>query len=190
MAEFKRADYKVVVLGAGTVGKSAITVRMVADTFKTEYDATIEDRYQFDIDVDGKTKKLDILDTAGQEQFAALQDSWIREGDAFLLVYAVNSKATFIHTRKCYTQIQRNKDDARIDLVLIGNKSDLPHDYHEVSYQEGEGLANEWDVPFIMTSAKENINVREAFQMVTREVMKSKDVPMVDEHSQPCCQIL
>ena len=86
------------------------------------YDATIEDRYQCDIEVDGKTRKLDILDTAGQEQFAALQHHWIREGDAFLLVYAVNSRATFLHSKKCYQTITRIKEDSRIDLVFVCNK--------------------------------------------------------------------
>eukprot|EP00486_Rosalina_sp_Unknown_P013726 CAMPEP_0201592892 /NCGR_PEP_ID=MMETSP0190_2-20130828/190657_1 /ASSEMBLY_ACC=CAM_ASM_000263 /TAXON_ID=37353 /ORGANISM="Rosalina sp." /LENGTH=176 /DNA_ID=CAMNT_0048051855 /DNA_START=86 /DNA_END=616 /DNA_ORIENTATION=+ len=158
------ADHKIVILGAGTVGKSAITVRMVADTFKEVYDATIEDRYQCDVVVEGKASKLDILDTAGQEQFAALQHHWIREGDAFLLVYAVNSEATFMHCKKCYQTITRIKEDAgRVDLVLVANKSDLDKTQHQVTYQQGEDLANEWGVPFIMTSAKDNINIKEAY---------------------------
>eukprot|EP00485_Elphidium_margaritaceum_P021399 CAMPEP_0202713106 /NCGR_PEP_ID=MMETSP1385-20130828/49824_1 /ASSEMBLY_ACC=CAM_ASM_000861 /TAXON_ID=933848 /ORGANISM="Elphidium margaritaceum" /LENGTH=138 /DNA_ID=CAMNT_0049373353 /DNA_START=87 /DNA_END=500 /DNA_ORIENTATION=- len=137
-------DHKIVILGAGTVGKSAITIRMVADTFDETHDATIEDRYQCDLDVDGKIRKLDILDTAGQEQFASLQHHWIREGDAFLLVYAVNSTQTYEHCKKCYTTIERVKDTEHFDLILVGNKTDLPDEEHEVNYQMGEQLATEW----------------------------------------------
>eukprot|EP00490_Sorites_sp_Unknown_P011174 CAMPEP_0114655856 /NCGR_PEP_ID=MMETSP0191-20121206/11513_1 /TAXON_ID=126664 /ORGANISM="Sorites sp." /LENGTH=75 /DNA_ID=CAMNT_0001871991 /DNA_START=51 /DNA_END=275 /DNA_ORIENTATION=+ len=67
---------KIVVLGAGAVGKSAITIRMVANEWRNEYDPTIEDSYQCNLKVDGVDEELDILDTAGQEQFAALQDHW------------------------------------------------------------------------------------------------------------------
>ena len=78
------------------------------------------------VQVDGKQETLDILDTAGQEQFAALQHHWIRESHAFLLVYAVNSDRTFKHTNDLHKTILRNKDGERIDMVLVGNKADLP----------------------------------------------------------------
>jgi len=190
MSHNNEVDHKIVILGAGTVGKSAITVRMVANTFKETYDATIEDRYQCDIEFNGKNKRLDILDTAGQEQFEALQHHWIREGDAFLLVYSVNSRATFNHCRKCYETICRVKDDERVDLVLIGNKTDLPEEDHEVSYDDGLALANEWKVPFLATSAKDNSNITEAFQSIVRECLKNKPKPGPEAQPGCSCQIL
>ena len=61
------------------------------------------------INVDGKNEQLDILDTAGQEQFAALQDHWIREAEAFVLVYSVTAQRTFLHADELFKKIQRNK---------------------------------------------------------------------------------
>eukprot|EP01084_Bolivina_argentea_P172139 298200_1 len=72
---------KITVLGSGGVGKSALTIRFIADEFMNEYDPTIEDSYSKQVVIDDKPVLFDILDTAGQEQFAALQDHWIREGD-------------------------------------------------------------------------------------------------------------
>eukprot|EP01084_Bolivina_argentea_P084468 152744_1 len=169
------AGHKIVILGAGAVGKSAITIRMVVNEFKQEYDATIEDSYTCTINVDGENALLDILDTAGQEQFAALQHHWIRESHAFLLLYAVNSERTFAHTRDLYKNIQRFKEGERIDVVLVGNKADLPDGQHEVTYKMGKELADEWHMDFIETSAKTGVNVNEAFELIVKEMKKLKE---------------
>ena len=178
-------------MGAGAVGKSAITVRMVANEFQQEYDPTIEANYTCAIQVDGKQETLDILDTAGQEQFAALQHHWIRESHAFLLVYAVNSDRTFKHTNDLYKTILRNKEEERIDLVLVGNKADLPDNQHEVTYAMGKQLADSWGVPFIETSAKTGVNVNEAFELIVKEMKEHKDPkPLEDEQTGCACIIL
>eukprot|EP00490_Sorites_sp_Unknown_P007071 CAMPEP_0114656500 /NCGR_PEP_ID=MMETSP0191-20121206/12423_1 /TAXON_ID=126664 /ORGANISM="Sorites sp." /LENGTH=80 /DNA_ID=CAMNT_0001873811 /DNA_START=37 /DNA_END=276 /DNA_ORIENTATION=- len=72
----KEKEYKIVVLGGGGVGKSALTIRLVNDNFLEEYDPTIEDSYRKQCDIDGTPCMLDILDTAGQDDFAALRDAW------------------------------------------------------------------------------------------------------------------
>ena len=88
------STYKIVVVGSGGVGKSCIVVRFVQGKFIKKYDPTIEDFYRKQIDVDGEAIMLDILDTAGQEEFSALRDSYMRTGDGFVLVYAVNSSTS------------------------------------------------------------------------------------------------
>ena len=88
-------DYKIVVLGGGGVGKSALTIRLVTNSFLSEYDPTIEDSYRKLVVIDGKWCVLDILDTAGQEEFSSMQDQWMREGQAFLVVYSITSRITF-----------------------------------------------------------------------------------------------
>ena len=155
--------------------------------------------YRCTIQVEGKNETLDILDTAGQEQFAALQHHWIRESQAFLLVYAVNSERTFNYiSDELYKKITRAKEGERIDLVLVGNKSDLPENQHEISYKMGKQLADNLGCPFVETSAKTGVNVNEAFELIVKEMKKDKagTGPSMDGQSNGanqndgCCTIL
>merc|ERR1711997_787729 len=76
-------------------GKSALTIRLVTNNFLEEYDPTIEDSYRKSVVIDEKACLLDILDTAGQEEFSSMQDQWMREGQAFPVVYSITSRPTF-----------------------------------------------------------------------------------------------
>ena len=69
-----QTEYKITVLGSGGVGKSALTIRLITGTYEANYDPTIEDSYRKQVQIDGQPALLDILDTAGQEEYAALQD--------------------------------------------------------------------------------------------------------------------
>ena len=149
------------------------------------------------VNVNGKNEQLDILDTAGQEQFAALQDHWIREAEAFVLVYSVQSQRTFKHADDLHKKILRNKDGQRIDMILVGNKSDLPISEHQVTYDMGKQLADTWNVPFLETSAKTGDNVYEAFETLIKQIYKEKprtgsiDEDMYDSQGSGCsCTIL
>ena len=81
-------------VGAGGVGKSAITIRYTQDTFLDEYDPTIEDSYRKAVTLNGQACLLDILDTAGQEEYKSMRDQYMRVGEGFLLVYSVTSKVS------------------------------------------------------------------------------------------------
>ena len=88
-------EYKIVVLGSGGVGKSALTVQFVQGIFVEKYDPTIEDSYRKQVVIDGETCLLDILDTAGQEEYSAMRDQYMRTGEGFLIVFAVNNAKSF-----------------------------------------------------------------------------------------------
>ena len=75
-----------VVLGSGSVGKSALTIRLVTQNFLEEYDPTIEDNYNKTVIVDNSSVHLDILDTAGQDEYSQMQDQWMREGKGSLFI--------------------------------------------------------------------------------------------------------
>ena len=121
--------------------------------------------------IDEQTALLDILDTAGQEEFSSMQDQWMREGKGFLLVYNVTSKSTFDEVSLLYDKILRSKDKDKVPMVLVGNKCDLAKD-RQVSKQAGEQLAAKWGCPFFETSAKERINNEVCFFDVVREIRK------------------
>jgi len=164
-------EYKLVVLGGGGVGKSALTIRLVTDNFLDEYDPTIEDSYRKQVVIDGSPALLDILDTAGQEEFSSMQDQWMRDGKGFLLVYNITSKPTFDEVNNLYEKILRTKDANKVPIVLVGNKCDLA-DERQVSTEQGKGLASSWGCPFYETSAKKKINHETCFHELVREIRK------------------
>jgi GTPase KRas protein len=164
-------EYKLVVVGGGGVGKSALTIQLIEQHFVTEYDPTIEDSYRKQVAIDNETCLLDILDTAGQEEYSAMRDQYMRTGEGFLLVYSIDSKRSFDEIHKFREQIARVKDDERVPMLLVGNKCDLD-DNREVTLEEGESLAKQFTIPFMETSAKKHINVDECFYQLVREIRK------------------
>ncbi len=178
-------EYKVVVLGCGGVGKSALTVRYVAGQFVEKYDPTIEDFYRKEIDVDGNVGVLEILDTAGTEQFASMRDLYIKNGQGFLLVYSIVNQQSFIDVQPLRDQIQRVKGVSSVPMLLVGNKCDLEKE-RLVATTDGDRLAGEWGIPFYETSALSKKNVDNAFTEVVREILKSK----TGSGDGGCCAVL
>ncbi|ESO92847.1 hypothetical protein LOTGIDRAFT_232941 [Lottia gigantea] len=177
-------EYKVVVLGSGGVGKSALTVKFVSGTFMEKYDPTIEDFYRKEIEVDSAPSVLEILDTAGTEQFASMRDLYIKNGQGFVIVYSITSLQTFQDIKTMREQIIRVKGIEKIPMILVGNKADLEQQ-REVPSNEGAGLAQFWGCPFLETSAKSTQNVNEVFIEIVREMNTS---PLKEKGG--CCQIL
>lgn len=174
-------NYRIVVLGSGGVGKSALTLRLISDEFAEEYDPTIEDSYRKQVVIDGKPALLDVLDTAGQEEYASLQDQWIREGDGYLIVYSITSKDSLEESKVMHDKISRIRDSENFPLVLAGNKCDLENE-RKVTKQKGQETIESWNskrskdnpVSFFETSAKGKINTDEAFHQVVRNIRASK----------------
>lgn len=109
LIESTMREYKVVVLGSGGVGKSALTVQFVTGTFIEKYDPTIEDFYRKEIEVDSSPSVLEILDTAGTEQFASMRDLYIKNGQGFILVYSLVNQQSFQDIKPMRDQIIRVK---------------------------------------------------------------------------------
>ncbi|KAH3757404.1 Ras GTPase [Pelomyxa schiedti] len=176
--------YKLVVLGSGGVGKSAITVQFVQGIFVEKYDPTIEDSYRKQIDVDGTACMLEILDTAGTEQFTAMRDLYMKNGHGFVLVYSIISISTFRDLPDMHDQILRVKDAATVPLVLVGNKCDLT-EQRVVTSEDGQGLATKWGgAIFLEASARMKINIERIFMELIRQinVMNPRAKPK-DKHS-------
>jgi len=143
----------------------------VTDNFLDEYDPTIEDIYRKQVKVDNDVALLDILDTAGQDEFSSMQDQWIRDGRGFMLVYNITSKPTLEQCVNLYEKILRTKDADKVPVVLVGNKCDMKEE-REVEYNEGAELAKKWGCPFFETSAKIKVNNEACFLEVVREIRK------------------
>ena len=165
-------EYKLVIVGGGGVGKSALTIQLIQNHFIDEYDPTIEDSYRKQVTIDDETCLLDILDTAGQEEYSAMRDQYMRTGQGFLTVFAITSRSSFDEITAFREQILRVKDEDQVPMVVAGNKCDL-EDERQVTTAEGQDLAKSFACPFFETSAKSRINVEEAFYELVREIRKS-----------------
>lgn len=96
-----------------------MTIQLIQNHFVDEYDPTIEDSYRKQVVIDGETCLLDILDTAGQEEYSAMRDQYMRTGEGFLLVFAVNNAKSFEDISAYREQIKRVKDAEEVRKVLV-----------------------------------------------------------------------
>ncbi|XP_001601283.1 GTP-binding protein Rit1 [Nasonia vitripennis] len=175
--------YKIVVLGEGGVGKSAVTLQFVSHSFLNDHDPTIEDSYQQQAVIDGEAALLDILDTAGQVEFTAMRDQYMRCGEGFMICYSVTDRHSFqevLEYRKLISRVRANED---IPLVLVGNKFDLQHQ-RQVSTDEGKALANQLGCPFYETSAALRQFIDDSFYSLVRQIrMKERSRSAPRKHS-------
>jgi len=135
-----KTHYKICVLGDGGVGLTALTIQLIQNHFVDEYDPTIEDSYRKQVVIDDKNCLLEILDTAGQEEYSAMRDQWIRGCDGFLIIYAITCRSSLEGIPIFVDQVLRVKDEVHPPMILVGNKCDL-EDKREVSTQEGRDAA-------------------------------------------------
>lgn len=126
------------------------------------YDPTIEDAFRKQVVIDDIPSRLEILDTAGQEEFIALRHQWIREGQAFLLVYSCLSLASFDEIERLKKDVDTVKESSNTPIILVANKYDMISEA-QVSREQGLDLAKKLQVSFIETSAKTGMNVEKAF---------------------------
>ena len=110
---------------------------------------------------------LEILDTAGTEQFTAMRDLYIKNGDGFIIIFSITAQSTFNDIPDIIHNIFRIKDldYGQVPMILVGNKIDLP-DQRIISTDQAEELAKMFKISYIETSAKNNINVNLVFKEV------------------------
>ena len=162
-------EYKIVVLGSGAVGKSSITVRFVQGIFLTKYDPTIEDSYRKQLELEGNQYVLEILDTAGTEQFTAMRDLYMKTGQGFVLVYSIIAQSTYNDLDPIHDQIVRVRDTDDVPIVVVGNKCDL-ESQRIVSQEDGKALAERYFADFLEVSAKAEIRVNDIFTTLIKKI--------------------
>lgn len=172
-------------MGPPVVGKSALTIRLTQSEFVDEYDPTIEDSYRHHCSIDDENCTLDILDTAGQEDYSSMKDLYMRTGQGFLLVFCINRRQTFEQVLGFYDHIMRVKGEECdfVPMMLVGNKCDL-EDERQVSEEEGSRLAKRFQCPYIETSAKLDYKVNDAFYSVVRQIRGGKRMDSTSPQSQ------
>jgi GTPase KRas protein len=171
--------------------------------FVETYDPTIEDSYRKQVVIDGERCMLEVLDTAGQEEYTALREQWIRDGEGFVLVYSISSRSSFTRMRNFHNQVQRVKESSVSNhivypgdpppipaiaagprpippIMLVGNNCDRITE-REVTTQEGYMLAKELGCDFCEASPKNCINVEKAFYDVVRQIRKQHHAALIGQ---------
>nr|XP_043634563.1 ras-related protein RABA6a-like [Erigeron canadensis] len=179
--------FKTVLIGDSAVGKSNLLSRFAKDEFYLDSKPTIGVEFAYrNAKVGDKIIKAQIWDTAGQERFRAITSSYYRGALGAMLVYDITRQGTFENLKKWLHELREfgNRD---MVIVLVGNKSDLD-DLREVGVEDGQKLAQLENLCFMETSAKENLNVEDAFlQMITKiyEIASLKSLEAKKNESNP-----
>ncbi|XP_071478828.1 ras-related and estrogen-regulated growth inhibitor-like [Diadema antillarum] len=169
-------DIRFTILGQRGVGKSALVVRYLTHRYIGDYDPDLESVYSQPTRIDDQSITLHVLDTAGEFDFeSSSRIEQIRGSDAFVLVYSVTDRSSFIYLHKLKRFIFKSRRDLdRAPTLIIGNKVDLCH-LRKVTTQEGVQLAKDYGCAYCEMSASEGfVPVVDAFHDLYREFYRAE----------------
>ena len=171
--------YKYIIIGDSGSGKSCILLQYTEGTFYEGKENTVGVEFGNKvINVDGVVVKLQVWDTAGQEQFKSITRSYYRAVAGALVVYDVTSRESFDNVKGWLNEARVNANPQLV-VILCGNKIDL-HGSRQVSQEEGQTLAREHNILFIECSAKERVNIDEIFFNVAKEIKRRIETGLID----------
>ena len=165
--------FKILTIGETGVGKTCILRRFVENKFLKSHLATIGIDFRTKVvHVYDQDIKLKIWDTAGQERYRNITNQIFKGSDGIFLVYDVNEEESFVKIREWIEQIKSNTSEEEISLVLLGNKCDIIE--RAISKEKGQEMADSLKISYFETSALNGTGINEAFEGLTKEIMKKK----------------
>ena len=167
--------FKILTIGESGVGKTCILRRFVENKFLKNHLATIGIDFKTKtLNINNQEIKLKIWDTAGQERFRNITTQYYKGADGIVLVYDVTDEASYEKIKDWMDQILSNTQQEEIGLVLLGNKCDM--EPRNVTEDQGKKMAEELKISYFETSALTGQGIKEAFEQLTRDIMKKKGV--------------
>ena len=169
--------FKVLLLGDSGTGKSSLILRYTDDTFNGSLVSSIGVDFKVKQQViDNKVIKIQIVsnikfiinikknqwDTAGHERFRSITTSYYRGANAIIIVFDLSEEKSFAHVSDWLKQIEKHAKE-NVLKFLVGNKCDL-EDQRKISKEEAKNFADEHNLPYIETSAKDGVNISELFE--------------------------
>ncbi|XP_060063031.1 uncharacterized protein LOC132543533 [Ylistrum balloti] len=167
----ERNDYlfKYLLIGDSGVGKSSLLLRFADDVFSETYISTIGVDFKIrTVNLEGKTVRLQIWDTAGQDRFKTITSSFYRGAHGIMLVYDVTDMQSFRHVRDWIQEVDKY-GGGDTTMILVGNKSDM-NSKRLVTYDMGKEYAESLGISFVETSAKSSTNVESLFVTMASEI--------------------
>jgi len=161
--------FKIIVVGAGKVGKTSITIRFAEDRFRESYLPTLGvDFMTKNLVVDDMNVKIQIWDTGGQEFVMSLLPFYFSGAAGGVLVYDITNRNSFNSLDYWLKQIRQNAGE--VPVVLVGNKVDIA-DQRKISTEEGQAFAADKNLIYLETSAKTGVSVPDLFEGLVKVVM-------------------
>lgn len=162
---------KIAILGYRSVGKSSLTIQFVEGQFVDSYDPTIENTFTKMITINGQEYHLQLVDTAGQDEYSIFPQTYSIDINGYILVYSVTSNKSFEVVQVIHEKLLDMVGKVQVPIMLVGNKNDL-HMERVISCEEGKALAESWNAAFMESSAKENQTAVEVFRRMILEAEK------------------
>ncbi|XP_070536054.1 GTP-binding protein Rheb-like [Ptychodera flava] len=177
---------KIAIMGFRSVGKSSLTIQFVEGQFVDAYDPTIENTFSKTFKVKGQEFQLQLVDTAGQDEYSIFPQSYTVDIHGYVLVYSVTSEKSFEVVKIIHEKLLDMIGKVQVPIVLVGNKTDL-HMERVISSDVGRSLAESWKAAFVESSAKENESVMDVFRAILIATEKQDGNP---EQGKSDCNIL
>ena len=176
---------KYVIIGDSGVGKSNILLRYIYNSFSEEFKTTVGVEFGAkNIEINKMTYRIQIWDTAGQENFRSIARAYYKNSVCACVVYDISSHTSFediqIWIDDCTKQTAKS-----VLLLLVGNKSDLSNQ-REVSFEEGQAFAKSHNMLFFEASAKTGENIIEIFEKSVKQIAKNIENNVYDLESDSC----
>ena len=175
MSKHKRI-YRIVLLGDGAVGKTALRHNYLGEVFKEDYGMTIGADFAVKRAIINDVEVIaQIWDLAGQPQFEVVRNTYYKGVAGAVMVYDITRKDTFENIPRWIQELVKNNDNKIVPLVLLANKNDLRGESgNEVPSEDGKKYSQDlskWsssEIPYIETSAKTSENVDYAFELLLK----------------------
>lgn len=161
-------------MGFRSVGKSSLSIQFVEGQFVDSYDPTIENTFHTTIKHKGQEFTIDLVDTAGQDEYTILPQSYVVDNHGYILVYSVTSRKSFEVVQDIRDRLLDLTGTTFLPILLVGNKTDL-HMEREITQEDGINLAKRWKADFLETSAKDNKAVQQIFHRIIDEIDKQQN---------------
>ena len=170
-------EYKIVILGTGHVGKSAILRRFFEGIFIKRYDPIHEDLPPQTLKIDGNNYTLSINDRSSRYcETHEMREEYMKSAHGFILVYSITAQSSLINLEQIYDEIVRYRETNDVPIVLVGNKCDLESE-RIVSQEDGKAFAEKWNAEFLEVSAKDEIRVNDIFTTLIKKMDEKYIIP-------------
>ena len=177
--------FKYIIVGDTSVGKSNLLMKFANNKFVQEHQATIGVEFGAkNIEFDNQTYRIQIWDTAGQENYRSITRSYYKNSICAMIVYDITNKDSFDNIKNWLNEIH-NQSPKNVLIVLIGNKIDLD-DRRLITFDEGNEFAIKNGLIFMETSAKTGEGVEEIFLKSAKEIAKRMKENYYDLNSETC----